>query len=133
MKHINYYMKSPLITPEDLYDDNFDYIEEEYSIEETPIPEYESDYELLPDSDLTKYYEFYKNSIDVLEDVLKSHKREITRIKRAIEIKNMDIPDNDKSEKIKDIWEPEADDLLPETLPECHKIIIALRKVVRSK
>lgn len=116
----------------EFYDDNFDAIEPEIpAVHHDPV-EYESDYELLHPDELTKFYEMYQNRIKGLEDILQDHRREITKIEKAIEIKNSDLHIDQKREKIKDIWEPTPGDFLPKDIDACHKIIIALRKVVRG-
>lgn len=83
--------------------------------------------------DLRNYYDLYARNIAGLEKVLKDHRRELSRIVSAMKTLEMDIPNEEKIEKIKDIIEPEPDDLLPNNIELCHQMIIALRKVVRSR
>lgn len=130
-------LKEPVdITAEldgDFYDDNFDSIEPEEPLDLEKIPVYETDYEILPENDLDKYYNMYKDRIVQLENLLHDHRKEITKIERAIEIKDLKIPRELKIEKIKDLWEPSPDELLPKDIETCHKIIVSLRKLVRKQ
>lgn len=119
----------------DDYEDNsgFDFIEEEYPIEQLEnIKEIESEYEAMNKEDLENFHELYTKRVKALEDILQNHRRELTRITKALEVLDLPVPKCEKIEKIKDIWEPDPEDLLPDDIKTCHKIIIALRKIVRK-
>ena len=91
--------------------------------------EVDSMYDLMDEKDLQKYLELYTNNVRQFEELLNIHRRELSRIKEAIEIRDLPISITEKREKINEIWAPSPNDILPNDIETCHKVIKRLRKL----
>lgn len=73
----------------------------------------------------------YDTIVKAMEFMTESLRNEGNKISAALNVIESDGVD--KKEKIKEIWAPDTDDLLPETTDECIELYIRLLKILLTK